>query len=597
MSNSARAGAPRPQDSPIRFALKASFVGGLLGAWEAAFIVWRDVEVTASRAGALTLALIGFGIAAGCVFVFALPWAALRRAKLGSILLGAKAHPAVLAILGSALVFGAIRLNEGVLPGKTHPLSLACDLALLAAAWAGARFLPAFRIPRPAALVSGAALAAGALLLAFFAARSPARLGPPTAPPPGTPNLLLITMDTTRADRIGVLGGPPGLTPNLDRLAARGTVYRHAYCPMPLTGPSHAAMLTGEIPRRTGITQNGIPLDDRFTTLAEALRGRGYRTAAVVGAFPVSSKLGYAQGFEYFDDNFSPLAASSRLTFFRILGMAGVGRTKAELQRPADRVTAAAVKWLQGEKPPAFFLWVHYFDPHTPYDPPPAFRAVSNHADPQTRLYEGEIAFMDQQLGALLAALDSIGAADRTVVAAVADHGESLGEHDYYYDHGRDVYEPCMRVPLIIFDPAAPASKNGGGGKIIEEPVTITNLYTYLLACTNGTAPSGSSTPLPVGAVFGESWEEGEHMTMAIAEMERQDPLYKYVWKDPAGPEELFDLNADPGETRDIAKETPSAREALRRQVQAFYNRQPPLVRSGVVDATTKKKLKSLGYL
>jgi membrane-anchored protein YejM (alkaline phosphatase superfamily) len=340
------------------------------------------------------------------------------------------------------LFYGGYYLNAHVLPAKLHPASLAADAALLAVCWLLVRFAPPIKIRRRSLAAAFAVLLAGAVVVSVVAVGSSRRLGAPeTKPPEDAANLLLVTMDTTRADRLGAYGGPPGLTPNLDRLAASGVVFERGYCPMPLTGPSHAALLTGLTPRENGVVQNGVPLGTDPPTMAEVLRSRGFRTGAVVAAFPVSSKLGFARGFEFFDDDFAAADALSRLTTLRLTGSLGIIDAKARLQRPADEVTPPAIRWLKDDRNRPFFLWVHYFDPHTPYEPPYAYWNSTDAENPQVRLYDGEIAFMDAHVGQLLAALDDLGLRENTVVVAVADHGESLGEHDYYYDHGRYVYD------------------------------------------------------------------------------------------------------------------------------------------------------------
>ena len=269
-----------------------------------------DAEVTTSRPGAALLVLAGFVIAAGAVGFAALLFHFVRRSAPGRAVFGERTAGITFAVAAAAVFYGGYYLNAGVLPGKTHPLSLGADVALLLLFWAAVRFVPGFRIRGrvlfPVLIIC--IVAAG--VTAAAVAGSSRRLGPPeVAPPPDAPNLLVITMDTTRADRLGAYGGPPGLTPNLDAFAASARVYPNAYCAMPLTGPSHASLFTGRTPREIGVVQNGVRLGADAPTMAEVLRSRGYRTGAVVAAFTVSSKLSFDRGFEYFDDAFSPAAA------------------------------------------------------------------------------------------------------------------------------------------------------------------------------------------------------------------------------------------------------------------------------------------------
>jgi len=609
MSSSARSAAPEADVAWWHFAGGASLNGGLIGAWEAAALVRWDTEVTLSRGGAALLALGAFALNGVLFGVGAAAFALLRRTRLGRKMLGARTNSAVFSVALALLFYGGFYLNERLLPGKTHPLSLAADLALLAAAWALVRFAPRVRAALAVRAAGYTLLAAAALVVGITGAASGQRLPrPDVAPPPGALNLLLITMDTTRADRLGAYGGPPGLTPNLDRLAAQGFAAARAYCPMPLTGPSHAALLTGRTPRESGVAQNGVPLPAAATTMAEVLRGRGYRTAAVVGAFPVCSKLGFAQGFEYFDDDFSPGHALSRLTAGRLAGALRLVDAKAELQRPAGEVTRRAAAWLTAERRGPWFLWVHYFDPHTPYAPPAAYRERSRAAAPQVRLYDGEVAYMDAAIGDLLATLERAELAQNTVVVAVADHGEALGEHGYFYDHGRDVYEPSMRVPLIIKAP--PGFAGLGVEYVMEAPATATappadvvsttTLFDFLLKGLAAYPPrvppvSNEVWPLRSDAAWGEAWEEGVDRRMLVTAVGPK--TYKFIRNPGGAGGELYDLDRDAAETENLAAAEPAVAAALRARLDAYFARQPALAASPAMDERTKEKLRSLGYM
>lgn len=562
-----------------------------------------DAELTTSREGAALLVLLGFGLGAAAAALAATAFALVRRTRLGRAVCGERTVGPVFALAVAVVFYAGYYLNVNVLPGKIHPLSLVVDAALVALAWAVVRFGPPLRFGFVPAAVISLSLAVGAVAAAVGAAGGSRRLDPPAAePPPGTANLLLITMDTTRADRLGAYGGPPGLTPHLDALAARGRLFRRAYCPMPLTGPSHASLLTGRTPRELSVVQNGMPLQAEAPTLAETLRARGYRTGAVVAAFPVSSKLGFARGFEYFDDDFAVAGAASRLTAARLAGSVGLLEVKARLQRPANEVTDRAVAWLVAEENRPFFLWVHYFDPHTPYEPPPPYRDVSDAADPHVRRYEGEVAFMDAEIGRLLEALDQAGLRDSTLIAAVADHGESLGEHDYYYDHGRDVYEPSMRLPLIVAaPPAAPClcmrSTLGGPAVDVTKPLPLEALHEFALQGLAAGARRPDFSPLERDEVYGESWEGEFHYQMIIATVGEERRPFKLVLEPRTGDVELYDLLADSAEEDNVAEAQPEIVRDLRRRLVAHFDAQPPLTTGGPADAETKKKLRSLGYM
>ncbi len=589
--------------------------GGLIGAWEAAVLILGDKELTTSRGGAAALALVAFAVGAAVTAAAGAVFCLLLRASWGKKLWGRRVAGFTFALVAGAFFYAAFYLNGEVLPGKTQPLSLAADLGLLVGAWLLIRFLPRLGLRQWAARVVYAALALGAFAVALIGAGGTRRLGPPTAVPrAGSLNLLLITMDTTRADRFrNWARDDTDIASNLDRLARDSLrPFGYVYCPLPLTGPSHATVLTGRAPRELGVVQNGVPLPENADTLAEVLRRRGYRTGAVVGAFPVSSKLGFAQGFEFFDDDFSPWAALSRLTIARVAGAVGAVNTKAELQRRAGEVTKRAVRWLGDGRNRPFFLWVHYYDPHMPYDPPSPYRLVSKAADPQTRLYDGEVAYMDAEIGVLLDYLKRAGLHKNTAIVAVADHGESLGEHDYYYDHGRDVYEPCMRVPLII---SAPAEFPGLGfyyptTELNIEPYPFTfiptqNLYLFL---TEGLAAyparervvDGKLVSLGKDAVFGETHDNGRNLLMVVTRV--PDKRYmrgtkKLIYDPHTGKSELYDLDHDPGERTNAAAAEAETTRALRDTLLKHFAAQPPLPPPPALDAKTKEKLRSLGYM
>ncbi len=244
-------------------------------------------------------------------------------------------------------------------------------------------------------------------------------------------NVLLITLDTTRADRLGCYGYSDAETANLDALASSGIRFNDAVTTAPVTLPAHASIFTGLYPPNHGVRNNGeFRVHEEKVTLAEVLRGRGYETVAFVASFVVDARFGLAQGFDRYDDRMAPPER-------------GFGQDQ---ERPADVITDAAVTWLgarDAEKP--FFAWVHYYDPHAPYLP---HDGRFGH-----RPYDGEIAFMDTHLGRLTEAVARQGLVDNTVIIVVGDHGENLGEHDES-GHSRLIYDAVMRVPLIISCPA-----------------------------------------------------------------------------------------------------------------------------------------------
>jgi len=248
-------------------------------------------------------------------------------------------------------------------------------------------------------------------------------------------DVLLVTLDTVRQDRLGCYGYERAETPVLDALAAGGALFHDCVASAPLTLPSHTTILTGQSPATHGVRDNGLyALEEDASTLAEDLHAAGYATAAFIAAFVMDARYGLDQGFDLYDFQVGASGGRSEMAEFN--------------ERPADEVTDAALAWLgrrhtnAPEQP--VFAWVHYFDPHMPYTSPlqgrPKFRG---------RGYDAEIAFVDQQLGRLIDWLDANGRRDRTLIVVVADHGESLGEHGEEA-HGMFIYNATMKVPLII---------------------------------------------------------------------------------------------------------------------------------------------------
>jgi len=294
-------------------------------------------------------------------------------------------------------------------------------------------------------VVAGVALLAAALW--FATSRSsgswPSDLGNASAK--GF-NLLVITLDTTRADHLGCYGDKQAETPVLDALAESGVRFAHTVCAAPLTLPSHSTIFTGLYPPNHGARNNGDhTLKEENVTLAEILKDKGYQTGGFVSAFILDARFGLNQGFDHYDNEVS----TDQLPGDFMDQIA---------QRPADAVTDTALRWIESrQQDRPFFAWVHYYDPHSPYLPPPDYAARF-----PDRLYDGEIAFMDSQIGRLLAGLDREGLRDNTLIVVVGDHGESLGEHDET-THALLVYDSSMTVPFILSCPGV-----FGGGVVLD---------------------------------------------------------------------------------------------------------------------------------
>ncbi len=249
------------------------------------------------------------------------------------------------------------------------------------------------------------------------------------------PNVILVSLDTTRADHLGCYGDRDARTPTIDAVAGRGVLFSQAATPAPLTLPAHSSIMTGFYPTYHGVRLNGTTaLSPSHTTLAEALAHEGYQTGAFVGAFVLDGRWGLNQGFRVYDDQFD-------LKKFKHLDLAAV-------QRPANEVMDAALRWLDGRKQTPFFAWIHVYDAHSPYEPPEPFRSEFRSRG-LPGLYDGEISFVDQQLARLISWLQRAGLDQKTIVVIVGDHGEGLGSHGEG-THGFFVYDDAVHVPFIV---------------------------------------------------------------------------------------------------------------------------------------------------
>jgi arylsulfatase A-like enzyme/predicted Zn-dependent protease len=398
----------------------------------------------------------------------------------------------------------------------------------------------------------------------------------------GKLNVVLISIDTLRADRLGCYGFAGVRTPAIDDLARRGVRFERCVAQTPLTLPSHTTLLTGMSPIRHGVRDNGgFFAAPELRTLAEVFKDDGYRTGAVVGAYVLDSKWGLDQGFDSYFDRFD----TDRRQGFSV----------ADVQRRAGEVIDEAVRWLGEKRDGPFFLFLHLYDPHTPYDPPPPFRE-----EYQGKPYLGEIAYADAEVGRLMRFLANEGLEATTAVVLCSDHGESLGEHGED-THGFFVYEETVRVPLIVAGPAV-----SGRGVVRPETVSLSDVMPTILDLAGLPRPpeveGRSLAPLIGGKGGGE----------AVAYSETFYPRFHYGWNEvksyragnyklilSPGPE-LYDLAADPEESRDLAAARPDTVADLEKGLKEFerlaaQGRKEAEVRP--VDAETREKLASLGYV
>src|SRR5260221_104279 len=397
-----------------------------------------------------------------------------------------------------------------------------------------------------------------------------------------SPNLLLVSIDTLRADHLGCYGYAAARPPTLDALAASGLRFAQATTVMPLTLPAHSSLLTGTFPAHHGVRDNGgFYLGDQETTLAEVLREKGYRTGGFVGAFVLDSRWGIAQGFErYFDD-------------FDLSRYEGVGMDA--VQRRGDEVVAKALEWLAAERERPFFAWVHLYDPHTPYDPPEPYR--SQFPATLEGAYDGEIAWSDALVGRLLAALREDGRLESTVLVVVGDHGESLGEHREQ-THGFFVYDATVHIPMIMAGPRVPA-------RAVAEQVRIVDVMPTALDLLGVPVPKAvqgkSLLPLARGESLGllavsESWYPRYHYGWSELKALR-DGRYKLI---DAPRRELYDLARDGGELADGAAADPARSDALAKALRdtlAGLTSASAAKGPQSIDPEAEERLQALGYL
>jgi len=362
----------------------------------------------------------------------------------------------------------------------------------------------------------------------------------------GKTNVLLITLDTVRADRLGCYGHQGARTPAMDALAARGVLFEQAYCSAPITLPSHTTIMTGLHPPEHGVRENDdMTLRQEVTTLAEVFKRKGYTTGAFLGAFVLDSVFGLDQGFDIYDDVDGTETENSGLS-----SAAADANQRRQPERPGNLVVDSALSWLEERGGESFFCWIHLYDPHYPYAPPEPY-AERFAQDP----YDGEIAFVDSQIDRLMSWLDRRGLTDTTLVALVSDHGEGLGEHDELR-HAIFVYDTTMRVPMIFSLPGTIVPETR-----IETPVGLVDVFPTITAIVDietPEKPSGQSlaAALTGGAIeahdqYGESnYPFDYHGCSPLRSL--TTPRWKYIRAPVA---ELFDRESDPAEATNVAGE------------------------------------------
>jgi choline-sulfatase len=422
-----------------------------------------------------------------------------------------------------------------------------------------------------------------ALGIALFAALAGCRgrEAPPAAPATAR-NLVIVTIDTLRADRLGSYGNREVATPRLDAIAAGGALFEQATVHVPLTRPSHASIFTGLLPAEHGLRDNVSPaLAPEVPLLAPMLKDAGFRTAAFVSSIVLSRQSGLHRGFDEYSDRFEVDGDDARFL--------------NTIQRPGDSVMKEALAWMESTADGRFFAWIHLYDPHDPYEPPEPYATQYG-----GRPYDGEVAWTDELIGRLEDALHRRGLQGQTLLVVTSDHGEGLGEHGETV-HGFFVYESTLRVPLIVRGPGV------AGGRRVKEVARSVDLLPSVLDMLGVPPPAGwkgsgrslapvlrGTASLPPQPAYAESLLPLLHYGWSDLRALR-DGRWKYIQ---APRPELYDLEADPAETRDLAGEMPARAEALRSGLAAHLARERAVkTDTAGVPADLLEKLGALGYL
>jgi choline-sulfatase len=427
------------------------------------------------------------------------------------------------------------------------------------------------------------------IFLAFLSAcqnskvESPQTSSAPSATRTWRPlNIVLVTIDTLRADRLGCYGNTNVETPNLDEVAAKGVLFENAVAQTPLTPPSHASMFTGKYPHVHGVRgTGGFILDPQHVTLAEILHEKGWQTAAFVGAPVLKRMFGLNQGFDVYDDRM-PEPDPKRSTLENPSLRAGV-------------VVDRAIGWLNKRSVSApFFLWVHVYDPHAPFEPPPPFdRKYAG------RPYDGEVAYTDRELGRLFGFIEKELPAEKTILLVLSDHGESLGEHGEY-SHGVFLYDSTLRIPWLMVAPGLPV------GRRVRNQARTIDLLPTVLSLVDGEIPAASQgvnllptiQDQPVGTTlsYGETLYPKTNMGWAELRSMRT-PQWKYIR---APRPELYDLQSDPQERTNVIQKHPQEARQLESELAMLTatgpGKPPEQVGLKAMSSETERQLRSLGY-
>ncbi|MCI0444757.1 sulfatase-like hydrolase/transferase, partial [bacterium] len=390
-------------------------------------------------------------------------------------------------------------------------------------------------------------------------------------------NLLLVTIDTLRADHLPVYGYSKIHTPNLDRLANESFVFDDVVAQVPMTLPSHTSILTGLLPPAHGVHDNaGFTLDPKVNTLAEILKSKNYKTAAFISAFVLDSQFGLDQGFDLYADNF---------------GLAEAKLDNSHVFRRAEETELEVDTWLRKNSNQKFFLWVHYYDPHDPYDPPQPYKTEYSSSP-----YDGEIAYTDHVFGKLYDLLDELQLKEKTIVVMTGDHGEGLGEHKEQ-THSIFIYNATQHVPLMIKLPEVKPKWIKGVVSLVDILPTVLE---WLGVQPDQNIQGRSLIPLIQGkdhssrVAYSESIFPELHYGFSPLKGISTDQ-YKFI--DAPNPE-LYDRVNDRAELKNLIKEKPEIRKALHKRLdEILKSMQKAANQTQKMDPETEEKLRAIGYV
>ena len=607
-----------------RAVVAGAVVGGLAGYAEAIFIIrFSNLYFTAAgKIGLMVAAAViyaAYGMVAAAILSGLWRFFGYRRSGRAAVSAAA---------LSFALIYSLQILLSFVVLSRSSLLSARFFLwasgllaaSLLAAYLAGPTVEFFMKRRRVIVLLACAAIALGAWQ--FFPRGGEAR------PAGDMPSVVLVTIDTIRADRLNCYGHERIKTPTLDRLASEGVLFENAICQIPITNPSHLSILSSQYPHQTGVLDNGQRRPPGLSTVVDEFKKRGYDTAAFVSSFTLDSRFGFAEGFDIYDDDSSWIKGCQGLSLVRIAEavLRGLGCRlflSMALERDAGRTNDEVFSWLMRGAESPFFLWVHYFDPHGPYTPPAQYTGMYYRGvrdDPNNRSldgielpgwvvemedftdigypiaqYDAEITYTDAELGRLLEELN--GRIGDYILVVAGDHGENLTEHGEYFTHGDHLYEEQVRVPLIVrrkghIEPAVASS--------VVENIDIAPTILEMAGIEVPDWCRGSSL---VPVMKGEARREREG-ALSVTGLRKNDGTIDVAYRTdrhrlivkPGEGVELYDIEKDPNELRDISGEREDLVKEYGERVRSVLGDQVGEA-SAIMDYETRERLKSLGYI